>query len=116
MIKAIREIYEEEGISFKTPFYYDDNMTISKSRFLSMMRRLRAYKDSTASKVKYLRGRGIRLGLGFFSTFRSIQPSCLTSFCFNAPKALLVNFHKEDREGYLKYIVDKTRSWRKQVE
>lgn len=112
VIKAIAKIYEEEGIIFKTPFYYEDNTTISKSKLLFIMRRLRAYKDSTGARVKYLKDRGIDLGRGFFSTYRSTQPSCVTSFCFNAPKALLVNFHKESREGCLRYIADKVRLWR----
>ncbi len=112
VIKAIRKIYEEEGLNFKTPFYYEDNTIISKSKLLFIMRRLRAYKDSTGARVKYLKDNGINLGRGFFSTYRSTQPSCVTSFCFNAPKALLVNFHKENREGYLRYIADKVRLWR----
>ncbi len=113
VINAIRKIYEEEGVELKTPFYYEENTAISKSRLLSLMRRIRAYKDSTAARVVFLKKNGINPGRGFYSTYRSTQPSCLTSVCFNAPKALLVNFRKEDREGYLKYIFDKVSSWRR---
>jgi hypothetical protein len=112
VINAIRGIYEEEGIKFKTPFYYEDDLSLSKNKALLLLKRMRIFKDSTGRRVDYLKSLALDSGGGFFSTYRGVQPTCLTSICFNAPKAFLVNFRKESQEGYLKYISDKVKSWK----
>ena len=99
-------LYREKGIEFIAPCYRDEGITRSRDWIRSLMRNLSLYKDSTESRVAYLRGVGIEPGGGMMSQYRSCQPSCVTSLLFNLPRVFLKLVFNEKKGNYLAYLKD----------
>jgi hypothetical protein len=100
-------MYRERSIELRMSFYKEEGISVKTGLVLSILRRLRFYKDGTVRKAAYLKAHGVNLGWGFVSQYRQTQPSCVTSLLFNTQKALLQRFRREKREGYLQYLRDK---------
>jgi tRNA(Ile)-lysidine synthase TilS/MesJ len=100
-------MYREQSIELRMPFYEEEGIPVNAEPILSILRRLRFYKDGTVRKVAYLKAQGVDLGWGFVSQYRQTQPSCVTSLFFNTQKALLQRFRREKSDGYLQYLQDK---------
>ena len=98
------KLYTEKGIKFISPFYYDSGKEKTKSLINRTLAQIGLYKPPTGDKASYLKKIGIDLGPFFFSQYRSIQPSCVTSLVFNLPRIFLKIFFKENKEGYMKYL------------
>jgi hypothetical protein len=111
ILDILNTAYREEGVVLTTPCYYEENISLFPGRSLSFLRRIRFFKDVTAFRFRYLKEGGIDLGPGLVSQYRSSQPSCLTSVCFNSLRAILKYLRKENKEGYLKYVKNKINRW-----
>ena len=110
----LAEIYKTYGITLTAPYYYDESVhVLNANKIVAFLRFTGLYKDSTESRVKYLKKLGIDMGRGVFSQYRSTQPSCLMSLVFNAMRLPLKLIFKEQggcctlKYGYLNYISDK---------
>ena len=110
----LADIYKTYGITIITPYYYDESIhSFHNNPLINILRFSGLYKDATESRIKYLKNLGIDLGKGFFSHYRSTQPSCLMSLFFNGVRLPLKLIFREQggccilNYGYLNYISDK---------
>ena len=110
---AISGIYEQHGIVYNSPFYYESEKGDFKppeeapNRMKLIKQHLSLEKETTKFRLKYLKKRGINLGNGFMDMYRCTQPSCTTSIFFNGLRVALKPFIAEAVEGYQLYIKDK---------
>jgi cysteine desulfurase len=110
----LADIYKTYGITIITPYYYDESVhSFHNNPLIDALRFFGLYKDATESRIKYLKSLGIDLGKGFFSQYRSTQPSCFMSLFFNGLRLSLKLIFREQggcctlNYGYLNYISDK---------
>jgi 7-cyano-7-deazaguanine synthase in queuosine biosynthesis len=101
------ELYRKAGIEFSSPCYYEKDLVVSTRAMDAVKRHLSLYKDSTEMRVVFLKEKGINVGKGFGSQYRSVQPSCVTSLLFNFPRVMLKTVRQEKPETFLAYINDK---------
>ncbi len=104
-------LYKKEGIEFSSPCYYEKELVVSTKAIDAIKRHLSLYKDSTEMRVAFLKEKGINVGKGLGSQYRTTQPSCVTSLLFNFPRVILKTIRQEKPETFLTYINDKYREY-----
>ncbi len=111
VLAAFARMYKAAGIEYGSPFYEQDDVVVRPGRWAAMLRTLTLLKDSTPSRVRFLREAGIECGPGLLDQYRANQPSCLVSPVFNCARILLSAVRPESISGALSWLEDRAAPW-----
>jgi len=109
----VARTYQAAGIHFSSPHYTEETVHRSEGLFTTILKHLALHRDSTQSRVDWLRAQGIDMGRGFMSQYRKTQPSCAMSLPFNALRVPMkfirpeVSGKESQESGYLGYLADR---------